>query len=232
MKVLAADTIIGNTTSLNKIPSIHLSDKDMAFVKDDKFTYFYRLYANSGLPENIPNVVVPSDAGISPKRWLLNGLYVNVLISTDIKTSTLSGVTSGGSNAINVIDQLNANNGLIVNGNTTFNAPASSAPFNVSNSKMIPNLNTNFLNGYTSDDFLSNNTIVVDIPNGVDEHTFNFYETKENINYSIALEMFNFIDANPSIYSWIVIDKTIYGFTVKFSGIIDSSNYKISYTIL
>ncbi len=232
MKVLAADTITGELTSLNKIPSIHLKNRDMAFVKDNEFTYFYRLYDNSGLPENIPDVVIPSDAGTSPKRWILNGLYANVLIAPEIKTSTLSGISSGGYGSINVIGKLNANNGLTVNGNTTFNAPTSSSPFSVSNSQMVYNLNTNFLNGYTSDDFLSSQATIVTLPDGIDEHTFNFYESKENADYSVTMEMCNLIDPNPSIYSWIITNKTNDGFTVKFSGIIDSSNYKMTYTVL
>lgn len=50
-----------------------------------------------------------------------------------------------------------------------------------------------------------------------------------DINYSLTVNLFNEVDANPTIYSYIVIDKTTGGFTVLFSGKIDSDNYYISY---
>ena len=120
---------------------------------------------------------------------------------------------------------------MIVDGNTTFNTPSSSSPFNVSNSNLVNKLNAQYINGYSYNDFLLNNAVIEDIPDGVDNHTFNFYESKPNTNYSLSLEMCNLIDSTPSLYTWIITNKTVDNFSIKFSGIIDSSNYKMTYII-
>jgi len=50
-----------------------------------------------------------------------------------------------------------------------------------------------------------------------------------NTNYSLSVIMRNTVDASPSIYPMIVTATTVSGFTVLFSGDIDSNNYYLEY---
>jgi len=56
-----------------------------------------------------------------------------------------------------------------------------------------------------------------------------FSEPFDDANYSISLMMRNAIDASPSIYPMIVTATTASGFSVLFSGDIDSANYYLEY---
>jgi hypothetical protein len=56
-----------------------------------------------------------------------------------------------------------------------------------------------------------------------------FSEPFDDANYSISLMMRNAVDASPSIYPMIVTTTTASGFSVLFSGDIDSANYYLEY---
>ena len=68
------------------------------------------------------------------------------------------------------------------------------------------------------------------IPNGVDWTTVDIPEQLNDI-YSLSLTMINTVDVNPSIYSYVTIQKNTNNFTVKFSSPIDSTNYYLAWAI-
>jgi len=55
------------------------------------------------------------------------------------------------------------------------------------------------------------------------------YRVVQEAGYALTLNMFNEVDANPSFYSYIITDKSLTGFTAKFSDVMDSPNYYVSY---
>ena len=59
-----------------------------------------------------------------------------------------------------------------------------------------------------------------------------FSPSEANTNYVISTQLVNVTDAPPSIYSCTVVNKTINGFSVEFSGVIDSNNYTLEWSIL
>lgn len=54
---------------------------------------------------------------------------------------------------------------------------------------------------------------------------------QSNTNYSIGYSVINTIDAVPSLYSSLITNKTTSGFEVTLSGVTDSTNYSIDWTI-
>lgn len=70
-----------------------------------------------------------------------------------------------------------------------------------------------------------------DIVNGVSEFTVILEETFQNDYYDVFASIINETDADPSIFTWVVTDRTTTTFHVKLSGVIDSANYKFSYII-
>ena len=55
--------------------------------------------------------------------------------------------------------------------------------------------------------------------------------TASGIDYTVVVSMYNEVDADPSIYSWVITDRTNDNFTIEFSGDIDSDNYWIHYIV-
>lgn len=53
----------------------------------------------------------------------------------------------------------------------------------------------------------------------------------DSTNYVISAILKNVVDSNPSIYSWVIVNQTTTSFTIKFSGIIDSNNYELEWSI-
>jgi len=58
-----------------------------------------------------------------------------------------------------------------------------------------------------------------------------FTSALPDTNYSISISLVNTTDSVVSIYSHIITEKTKNGFTVQFSGTMDSGNYYIDWTI-
>ncbi len=50
-----------------------------------------------------------------------------------------------------------------------------------------------------------------------------------NMDYSILVTMENIVDLPASIYSYIITDRSSTGFTVSFSGEMESENYKLNW---
>jgi hypothetical protein len=82
---------------------------------------------------------------------------------------------------------------------------------------------TSNLLGYERRDF-----DITDIEEGNNYVTGTYFDDLA-AGYSLTLNMFNEVDASPTSYSHIVTQKTHAGFTVLFSGAMDSPNYNISY---
>jgi methionine-rich copper-binding protein CopC len=56
-------------------------------------------------------------------------------------------------------------------------------------------------------------------------------DLQENDKYSLALSIVNTVDTNPSVYSYLVTKKNNTDFSVKFSGVMDSTNYYLSWHV-
>ena len=69
------------------------------------------------------------------------------------------------------------------------------------------------------------------IPFGAVQHTILFTTPLTDTNYNINSDLIT-SDSDPSIYSYVIANKTVNGFTVFFSGEIDSSNYVLEWIVL
>lgn len=67
------------------------------------------------------------------------------------------------------------------------------------------------------------------IGNGVTSVSVNFTNNFSDTNYAVTLALENLLDSPPSIYSMLVTNKLTTGFTVLFSGDIDSDKYKLNW---
>lgn len=70
---------------------------------------------------------------------------------------------------------------------------------------------------------------VEDIPNGAEEISVTFASAFNDSNYSLTTDIQNTVDSKPSAYSTVISAKSNSGFTVIFSGDIDSMNYKLNW---
>ena len=70
---------------------------------------------------------------------------------------------------------------------------------------------------------------VQSIGNGVTSVSVNFVNSFPDTNYTVTLALENLTDSPPSIYSTLITTKLTTGFTVLFSGDIDSVNYKLNW---
>ena len=59
--------------------------------------------------------------------------------------------------------------------------------------------------------------------------TINFTKRKKSLKYIISSILVNTVDSTPSIYSYMITNKTLDGFTILFSGPLDSSNYMVDW---
>ena len=67
------------------------------------------------------------------------------------------------------------------------------------------------------------------IPAGTNSVSVGFISPFSNTNYYILVTMENIIDSPVSIYSYIITDRRLNGFTVSFSGDMESDNYKLNW---
>lgn len=70
---------------------------------------------------------------------------------------------------------------------------------------------------------------VKDISDGVSSVSVNFASSFSSANYALTLGLENTSDSPPSMYSMLITNKTAAGFTVSFSGDIDSVNFKLNW---
>lgn len=73
---------------------------------------------------------------------------------------------------------------------------------------------------------------VIKIDNGAPFIYATFTAPLNTPEYSLSVSIENKIDNNPSVYSTLIVDKTVYGFKVIFSGDIDSDNYYLNWQII
>jgi len=67
------------------------------------------------------------------------------------------------------------------------------------------------------------------IPNDVSSTAITFPNAFSSTDYVLTVSLANSVDVNPSVYPILITDKTTTGFTVDFSGEIDSSNYYLNW---
>ena len=70
---------------------------------------------------------------------------------------------------------------------------------------------------------------LVAISNGNTNVSVTFDEAFSELNYAISLGLQNIVDSTISVYPTIITNKTLSGFTVEFSGDIDSDNYYLNW---
>jgi len=58
-----------------------------------------------------------------------------------------------------------------------------------------------------------------------------FSTPQDSTNYSVLTQLVNEVDLEPSLYVSIVTEKLTTGFTILFSGFIDSDNYELDWTV-
>ena len=68
------------------------------------------------------------------------------------------------------------------------------------------------------------------IPLGAVSKNVPFPAPLPDTTYNVSVDLVT-SDANPSIYSWLTAQKTVNGFTVFFSGEIDSNNYVLEWEV-
>jgi hypothetical protein len=114
-------------------------------------------------------------------------------------------------NSLIVCDKLTSGFGV------EFSAPFDSANYNLSWS-IIDSTSTVSISGIES------------IASSSDEATVTFSQARSNVNYSIALSLENLIDSTTTIFTYTITEKSVNGFTVKFSGAMPTANYSIGWT--
>ncbi len=70
---------------------------------------------------------------------------------------------------------------------------------------------------------------IVTLTSGIDNQAVTYGTSFLNDDYSLSISMSNVVDSIPSIYSCTISAKTADGFTVSFSGDIDSDNYSLEW---
>lgn len=68
------------------------------------------------------------------------------------------------------------------------------------------------------------------IPIGANSVSVGFTSPFLNMDYHILVTMENIVDSPVSIYSYIITDRSSTGFTVSFSGDMESENYKLNWS--
>lgn len=68
------------------------------------------------------------------------------------------------------------------------------------------------------------------ISNGASSVSVNFASAFSSSTYTVTLGLENTVDSSPSAYPMIISSKTTGGFSVLFSGDIDTANYKLNWT--
>lgn len=68
------------------------------------------------------------------------------------------------------------------------------------------------------------------VPLGAISKSIIFPSPLPDTTYNVSVDLVT-SDGNPSVYSWVVAQKTVNGFTVFFSGEIDSNNYVLEWEV-
>ena len=69
------------------------------------------------------------------------------------------------------------------------------------------------------------------IPIGVTSKVVSFGQTLDNTNYRLSTVLVTTTPSNPDIYDYVINNKTTTGFTIVFSGEIDTNNYSLEWMI-
>jgi len=225
MKMIAADGITGNIGSLDMLPDNRIEDGDMAIVKSGTYTYMYRLNANSGETPSLPSIVRPDDTPSSLKRWLLQGLYTKNIKATSLNVSSIT------SDSDITIDK-----DIVMSGSVSMTQPISfnavdEAPFTVVSPTLVSNLNAELFDGKQSTDYLVNISGNESLVYGTNSVLIGLPTSQPNTTYAVYVSILNVTDAVPSIYGHVISERHMDSFAVRFSGVIDSSNYVMQWTI-
>lgn len=96
--------------------------------------------------------------------------------------------------------------------------------------KPLPQENLRATYEFDGADYNPNRKGRVSLSEGDVSKTINFITTLSSASYNISIDLVS-SDSNPSVYSWVIGQKTAGGFTVYFSGEIDSNNYILEWEI-
>lgn len=219
MKIVSAKTITGYSKSLDRIGVSYLVDGDYGIVNDTHNTIMYRWDAGSDVIASHPNVIAPIDAG-SNGRWLILGITSNeTFIINELETNTIT--SSAG---INIDSNISFNGGV--------NFPTQSPPFAVNNDTLCTGLNVDYINGFSFEDIVSSSNRGMSwLPENYSSFRVVLPVPEPNTDYVIVTDIVNTVDPTVSKYSKIIVDKGIDWFDVKFSGIIDSTDYILMWSV-
>ena len=79
---------------------------------------------------------------------------------------------------------------------------------------------------------VSNKKGINSIPAGQSQASVTFSEAFSNTNYVITTNLVNTVDSTPSVYPYIIGNKTPGSFTVYFQNAVDSNNYKLEWIVI
>ena len=247
MRILGADNFTGTTTSIDAIPKSYLRHGDICLVKALNKIFWYRYESNSGLPQEIPNVIVPVDnqdpTMDDGARWLLLDMFISVAYINTIRTDTIIPSPSGDcikiNNVLNVCPSgTTLDTPLTLNVDNTI--PNTEPPFFINSDTLVDNLNADFLDGYDADHFVTKEYGITSLPYphpsgsaspsaGPRWIYLSFSKPASNTDYSVFTTITNTVDTSASVYATTITEKTTSGFICEFSGEIDSPNYKLEY---
>lgn len=82
---------------------------------------------------------------------------------------------------------------------------------------------------YFTDPIIDIQEGVTNIPSDISSIFITFASQLSSSDYVLTVNLENSIDAEPSVYPTLIRNKTIDGFTIDFSGTIDSNNYYLNW---
>ena len=237
MRILGADSFSGSNTSIGYIPVSEIKDKDVCILKFNDIVYFYQYDDDSLLTDVIPDVIKPTETpAVSGGRWILGDTSFNKVFANEVKTNLINPKVEGADIPINDSSFTISPTGSYSNGTITIQTdgvvPLLEPPLVVNSSTVVRNFNAEFLDGIPCHRFVIKENYKSPISKRATEQVFGIPNPPLNDDYTLYLSMVNTVDDNPSIYTYIVTEKFRGQFTVKFSSMIESSNYEMHYLII
>jgi len=168
------------------------------------------------------------------------GYVVSEIIQGEYKLPQTVEIPNGTSeiNVLYDVAQETLDYSLVINIFNEVDSAPSIIPYIVTH-KSLNGFGVKFSDSFDSDNYFltwdvidqTNASGLEPILSGSNSITVSFSQPRSNINYSIGLTLENLVDNPPSYYVYTVVNKTVNGFTVKFSDTIDSANYVLAWTV-
>lgn len=165
------------------------------------------------------------------------GYVVSEIIDGEYELPQTINISNGASQVDISFDvpQPNLGYSLVLNIFNKIDSTTSIIPYVVS-AKRVDGCTVDFCDSFDSKNYYlswditdtTNSSGIEPIASGTDEVSVIFSSPKTN--YSIGLTLENLIDATSSFFLYTVTEKTVNGFTVKFSHVMPDTNYSLAWT--